>query len=124
MRESRSAYRISNLSADELNFILQLIADRFDELEGRRGTPMFKSNVNMDSNRITTLGSATTGSDALRQDQADEDTTSLQGQITSHVNNVSNPHTVTLEQARTAGGTFSGTVQFLDSDGAVIHEIK
>ena len=152
-RESRRTYQIGNLSQEELNFILQQISDRLDELEGYTGTPTLKSSINMDSNRITTLGSATAGSDALRQDQADEDTTSLQAQITSHVGDTDNPHEVThaqlsdkgtydhvaidthiasvanphgttLEQARGAGGTFSGTVQWLDGSGQVIHEFK
>lgn len=123
-KESRNTYQVSDFSLESLNFILQLISDRLDELEGRRGTPAFKSDIDMGSNKITVLGAGTVDSDATRKDQVDEDTTSLQGQITSHVNNVSNPHSVTLNQARAAGGTFSGTVQWLDGSGNVIHEFK
>lgn len=152
-KESRSTYQVNNLTIEELNFAFRLIADRLDELEGRRGTPAFKADVDMGSNKITTLGTGTSAADATRKDQVDADTTSLQGQITTHVGNTSNPHTVThaqlsdkgtnthvaidshiastgnphgttLEQARSAGGTFSGTVQWLDGSGQVIHEFK
>ncbi len=123
-RENRRTYQVGNMNREEMNFILQQISDRLDELEGYRGTPTFKANIDMDSNRITTLGTGTADTDALRKDQADQEDTSLQGQITAHVNDVSNPHSVTLDQARGAGETFSGTVQWLDTDGAVIHEFK
>lgn len=123
-KESRNTYQINALDLQELNFIFRLLADRFDELEGRRGTPSFKADVDMGSNRITTLGTGTLASDATRKDQTDADTTSLQGQITNHVTNILNPHSTTLEQARAAGSTISGTVQWLDPDGAVIHEFK
>lgn len=152
-KESRSTYQVNSLTIEELNFAFRLIADRLDELEGRRGTPSFKADVDMGSNKITTLGTGISASDATRKDQLDEDTTSLQSQITSHVGNTSNPHitthsqlsdkgindhaaidthiasttnphSTTLEQARNSGGNFSGAVQWLGGEGSVIHKFE
>lgn len=64
-REARQSYTLSSNNIAELNFILAQISNRLDELEGRRGTPRFKSNVDMGSNRITSVGNATGDNDAL-----------------------------------------------------------
>ena len=64
-REARRTLRISSLTVNDINFVLALLTDRLDELEGRRGTPTFKSNVNMDSNRITSVGDASNAADAI-----------------------------------------------------------
>ena len=44
-REIREIYRISNLDINSINRIFQLLGDRLDELEGRRGTPEFKEEL-------------------------------------------------------------------------------
>lgn len=64
-REARGSYRVSSLSLDAINFTLGLLADRIDELEGRRGTPKFKSHVDMGDNKILSLGNAATDTDAI-----------------------------------------------------------
>lgn len=64
-KEARRTYRVTSNDVTQINFVLGLLADRIDELEGRRGTPTFKSDVNMDSNRVTSVGNATTSTDAI-----------------------------------------------------------
>jgi len=70
MRESRRLYSLTALDINQLNFILNMIADRIDELEGRRGTPTFKSDIDMEGNKITDLAVAVADSDGLRKDQS------------------------------------------------------
>jgi hypothetical protein len=48
MSEARQKYRINQLSINQINHILGMMSDRIDELEGRRGTPEFKSTADMD----------------------------------------------------------------------------
>lgn len=68
MREGRQNYNISSLNLDQLNFTLALISDRLDELEGRRGTPLFKNVPDMDGNRISNVGTPQETKDALTKD--------------------------------------------------------
>lgn len=44
-RESRRTYLLSALSTEQINFILNLLAERLDELEGRRGIPDFMTKI-------------------------------------------------------------------------------
>lgn len=83
MTEARRSYRINNLTTQELNFVLQLIADRLDELEGRRGTPTFKADVVMDGNRITDLGTPANATDAAIKGQVDDATASIAAAVTA-----------------------------------------
>lgn len=69
-REVRQNYRVTSNDVNSINFVFQLIADRLDELEGRRGTPQFKSDVNMGNNRITSMGNAQEQADALSKDSS------------------------------------------------------
>lgn len=54
----RRIYRIVAPSVDEINFVLGQIADRLDQMEGFRGTPEFKSNVNFGGNEGTNAAEA------------------------------------------------------------------
>ena len=58
MTEARRTYYVSSLDLQGLNLVLNLIADRFDQLEGRRGAPIFKNDIDMDQNRIVNSGDA------------------------------------------------------------------
>lgn len=69
MKESRSSYLISDLNLTDLNFVLSQIADRLDELEGRRGTPSFNSDVDMNGNKVTDAAAATNASDVVTKSQ-------------------------------------------------------
>lgn len=62
-REARRNFRLTSLNLEEINFCFGLLMDRIDELEGRRGTPQFKSNIDMGSNKVTQMQSGTAGSD-------------------------------------------------------------
>lgn len=70
MSEARRTYKLSVLEISQLNFILSLIADRLDELEGRRGTPLFKNHIDMSLNRITNAGDAVADTDVPTKKQA------------------------------------------------------
>jgi hypothetical protein len=52
MTEARQKYRINELDVNQLNRILRLIADRFDEIEGRRGDSIFKGNINVEADLL------------------------------------------------------------------------
>lgn len=75
MREARRTFRVGALTIEQVNFTLGLIADRMDELEGRRGTPQFKNDVNMGNNRMTRMAAAAGATDAVSKVQAEQDIT-------------------------------------------------
>jgi hypothetical protein len=52
MTEARQKYRITKAEVNDINRILRLISDRFDEIEGRRGDSVFKGNVNIEADLI------------------------------------------------------------------------
>ena len=68
-KEARRSFRVSSLTVDQVNFALGMIADRMDELEGRRGSPEFKADVDLNSNRITNVGAASESDDAANLSQ-------------------------------------------------------
>lgn len=68
MKEGRQNYTIGNMELGQLNFVLTLLGNRLDELEGRRGTPTFKNVPDMDGNRISNVGVPTQPADALTKD--------------------------------------------------------
>lgn len=117
MTEARRSYRINNLTTQELNFVLQLLADRLDELEGRRGTPTFKGNVVMDGNRITDVGSPTDSTDAEIKGSLDTLTSTVSSlsdtvdTISSDLSAVVDPQTGYLNKAGISGGqvAYGGT---------------
>lgn len=84
-REARRIYRLNSLNTEEINRLFAMLADRIDELEGRRGTPAFKSNVNMGSNRITSLGTAQVSSDAISLGGAESEAASAAASAASGV---------------------------------------
>ena len=47
MTQSRGIYRLNNLDVIQLNFILEKIGSRLDEIEGYRGTPTLRSGANL-----------------------------------------------------------------------------
>jgi hypothetical protein len=53
-KASGAVYRLNSLSLDELNRVLQQIADRLDRLEGLRGTANFKEKITItgDDNEV------------------------------------------------------------------------
>lgn len=71
VREARRSFRLNSLSLEELNFMLGQLGDRLDELEGRRGTPKFKSNVDMGLNRVTQMRSGSVATDGATVVQID-----------------------------------------------------
>lgn len=67
--EQRRGYRITqavdgNLRTVELNRILAQIADRFDQLEGYRGTPTIKSDMDMTDHNINEIADGVEDTDA------------------------------------------------------------
>lgn len=63
MAEVRAQYRVINPQsiedlAAQTNRNLALLADRLDAQEGRRGTPVFKADVDLDGNRARNAASA------------------------------------------------------------------
>jgi hypothetical protein len=112
-REARRSFRVSSLSVEQVNFALGLIADRMDEIEGRRGTPQFKNNVDMDGNRIVDAAGATDGTDAVIKDQLDSTNSTVAITIASmaaHIASKTNPHVTTLEQVVAEGGSATGDI--------------
>lgn len=71
MTEIRQSYFLANLSLEELNRVLIRLADRLDELEGRRGTPRFKSSAifeqDIDAQNAMINQAATIGGNATIQ---------------------------------------------------------
>jgi hypothetical protein len=70
--EIRENYRIADLNLEEVNRILGWLQDRLDELEGRRGTPVFHSSPDLQGNKITNLSQGTQPGEALTADLEDE----------------------------------------------------
>ena len=106
-REARRSYRISALSIEAINFVLSLLGDRIDELEGRRGTPKFKSNVDMGANRITGVGSAEADSDAISLVGA----TAVAGEVAS----------ATVNTALSPAQNWVSYRRVVDENGTIIH---
>lgn len=147
MKEARRSYRINTLSLQELNFILQQLGDRFDELEGRRGTPAFKSNVDLDGNRITDSGAPVDSTDVAIKGSVDTLETSVNTSIStinSSITALVAAQTGSLNKAGISGGqvAYGGTgageslilfsttnstkgwVGYADSNGTVLHGWK
>lgn len=55
MTEIRRQLVMSDWSLEEANRLLGYVQDRLDEIEGRRGTPTFKSSIDVEGNPITNL---------------------------------------------------------------------
>ena len=91
VREARRSFRLNSLSLEELNFMLAQLGDRLDELEGRRGTPKFRSNVDMGLNRVTQMQSGSSATDGATVVQVDDVEASLDnlGAATGGVQNLS-----------------------------------
>lgn len=91
VREARRSFRLNSLSLEELNFMLAQLGDRLDELEGRRGTPKFRSNVDMGLNRVTQMQSGSSATDGATVIQIDTVSTDLDtlGAATGGVQNLS-----------------------------------
>jgi hypothetical protein len=79
MREARRQFRVSSLNLESINFTLGLLADRMDELEGRRGTPKFKSDLDMGMNRVRSMQSGSISTDGATVVQVDAVSTEVDG---------------------------------------------
>lgn len=51
MAEARYIYHLNRLDLNELNFILSQLADRLDQMEGYKGRPQFKNDVDFGGNK-------------------------------------------------------------------------
>ena len=91
VREARRSFRLNSLSLEELNFMLAQLGDRLDELEGRRGTPKFRSSVDMGLNRVTQMQSGSLATDGATVVQVDNVVASVDnlGAATGGVQNLS-----------------------------------
>jgi len=69
MAESRKIYRIQALDINQINWQLAQLANRLDELEGWRGTPTFRSDLDIQSNKIRSMADATAQDDAVALSQ-------------------------------------------------------
>ena len=63
MAEARRVYQLSDLSLPAINFLLSQLGDRLDQLEGYRGTPTFKSDLDLQGNRGKNAGSGSDSTD-------------------------------------------------------------
>lgn len=70
--EVRTQYRIGEIDIHGINRVFGQLADRLDELEGRRGTPTFKADIDAGGNRLTNVADATEATDAVTKGQAHE----------------------------------------------------
>ena len=70
MAIAKDNYQVNGTTVTEvtrnLNFLLQRMADRMDQIEGIRGTASVKSDLNMNLNRVTEVGPGAVTSDAAR----------------------------------------------------------
>ena len=78
-REARRTYRINRVDLENINFVFGQMADRIDELEGRRGTPKFKSDVNMGMNKVSSMRSGSASTDGATVVQVDAVATEVDG---------------------------------------------
>ena len=74
---AKETYQINANTVQELTqtlqFILNRISDRIDQLEGNRGNPTFNANLDLQSNKITQLGEGTDESDGTTVSQIIDD---------------------------------------------------
>src|SRR2546421_9022384 len=70
MAIAKDNYQVNGATVPDLtrnlNFLLQRIADRMDQIEGIRGTASIKSDLDMNLNRVTQVAPPTSNSDAAR----------------------------------------------------------
>lgn len=116
MAKSRDNYQVSGQTLDELtrnlNFLLQRLADRIDKIEGIRGTSSIESNLDMNQNTITELGSGAEDTDAARI----ADLTSANPEFA----------TVTTTGNADIGGDVSigGDIEVFDENDQLIHSME
>lgn len=72
----RRVYRLSFGTIDEMNFVLSQIADRLDQMEGYRGTPEFKADVNLGGNVAVNSGTASDAEDLTPLGQVSDEAAS------------------------------------------------
>jgi hypothetical protein len=121
MAKTRDNYQVTGRTVEELqrslNFILQRMADRMDKIEGIRGTASIESNLDMNSNRVTEVGAASSGSDAARfGDLLTEPLTVSELTVTGDT---------TLETLEVNDDvTANGSIEVYDENGALIHSLE
>lgn len=72
----RRVYRISSGTIDEMNFVFSQIADRLDQMEGYRGSPEFKADVNLGGNVAVNSGTASDAEDLTPLGQVSDEAAS------------------------------------------------
>jgi hypothetical protein len=109
MSEIREVYRVSapGSHATEVNRIFALLANRIDELEGRRGTPTFYDHLDLKDNKATNAGAPSDPTDLARRDE-------VAG--VAHQNDTDNPHEVIASQVTV---TPVGSVAATDAQAAI-----
>lgn len=113
-KEARRTYRVSSMNVEEINFVFSLLADRIDELEGRRGNPDFKSDLNVNNNKIKNVGDAVDDGDAVSKGDATDIANSSSADA---ANNAVLPINTTL----TASQNWLTYHRVVDTNNTIIH---
>lgn len=113
---AKETYQIGGASVEELtqrlNFVLNRIADRFDQLEGNRGNPTFRADLRLETNKITGAGAGSDSADGVVVSQILDDKDAPTVTNLNVLNNVN------------VGGsviTTEGAFLFYDANGELIH---
>jgi hypothetical protein len=82
---TKTVLRLSNLEINEVNRVLQAVADRLDKQEGWRGTPEFQADINLNDNKATNVAEAVEDDDAVNLGQASSAVTDATGAVTGTI---------------------------------------
>jgi hypothetical protein len=131
---TRDNYQVTGNTVPEilmsLNFLLQRFADRIDKLEGIRGTASIESNLDMNSNQITEVGTGEVQDDAARladlTDAVDEAIAAHVAQSDPHAQYARNAdnETITGAWTHTSDVTVRADLKVQDPGNAVIHSME
>lgn len=106
MAQSRDLIQVvtDNSQLDtQLNLVLQRIADRLDKIEGLRGTATIESHLVMSGNNVQQVASPVNNDDA------------------TILSNLPGQDLDTSDSPSFSGVTATGAIQYIDSNGTVIH---
>lgn len=112
MNEARRIYHINSSDTNEINYILDQIAERLDQMEGYRGNPEFKADINFGGNKGTNAGTALGLSDVATLGNVSTETNALISPITTLIVNIVYPVGAMLMTTKSAnpstylGGTW------------------
>jgi hypothetical protein len=82
---TKTVLRLTSLELNEVNRLLQAVADRLDKNEGWRGTPEFQADINLNSNKATNVADAVDTGDAVNLGQSSSAITTATGTIFSGI---------------------------------------